>query len=90
MSNSPSTPTRSVNRAYDSASTWAEGVQTLATTASAAVVELFRAASFWAAIVAPVCYPPLLYRGESSLILGLLVLHVVALLVGHGYEYDQS
>ncbi|WP_158055824.1 hypothetical protein [Halorussus halophilus] len=90
MSNSPSTQTRSVERAFDSATTWVEGAQTAATNVSEVLVGAARALSFWTAVAAPLFYPPLLYRGEGWLLVGLLLLHVVALLGGHGYEYDHA
>jgi hypothetical protein len=46
--------------------------------------------SFWTAITLPVLYLPLLYAGigaqTGALFLGLLVLQLIALLAGHGYN----
>ncbi|WP_458187801.1 hypothetical protein [Haladaptatus sp. NG-WS-4] len=45
---------------------------------------------FWAAVSLPFLYAPLLFDGlvgtELTVFVGLLVFHVVALVVGHGYR----
>ena len=51
------------------------------------------AASFWLGTILPVAYPPVILSGidsasRLSLFVGLLVVHVLALVVGH--EYDGS
>ncbi|MDJ1431682.1 hypothetical protein [Halostagnicola sp. A-GB9-2] len=50
-----------------------------------------RVGSFWLAIVLPFLYVPLLVTGlsssvETGLFLGLLVLNIVVLYVGHSYQ----
>ena len=50
--------------------------------------------SFWAAIILPLLYLPLLYVGigaqTGALFLGLLALQLIALLAGHGYNQSHS
>lgn len=50
-----------------------------------------RAVGFWLAVIIPFLYLPLVYRGFTSQIailafVGLVLLNVVALVVGHGYR----
>lgn len=49
-----------------------------------------RFAGFWSAVVLPFLYVPLLTSGltpaETTTFVGLLVLHVVALVAGHDYK----
>lgn len=49
-----------------------------------------RFVGFWAAVSMPFLYVPLLLEGltpgETSIFVGLLLLHVIALLAGHGYK----
>jgi hypothetical protein len=46
------------------------------------------AASFWASVLLPLAYVPLLYAGPDHLwtVLGLVALHAVALVLGHGHH----
>ncbi|MFC6723225.1 hypothetical protein ACFQE1_02210 [Halobium palmae] len=49
-----------------------------------------RFVGFWAAVSMPFLYVPLLFEGltpaETPIFVGLLLLHVVALLAGHEYK----
>jgi len=53
-----------------------------------------KAASFWAAIVLPFTYLPLLVGGltggEALLFAGLVAVNALAFVVGHGYEPAES
>jgi predicted exporter len=51
--------------------------------------------AFWAAVLLPFCYIPLLYSGVSgadglAAFAGLLVAHVVALFLGHDHNRDAE
>lgn len=52
-----------------------------------------RFVSFWAAVTLPFLYVPLLWSGTSPervvVFVGLLLLNVVALVVGHGYRRSE-
>lgn len=55
------------------------------------VVTVCRRVGFWGAVVLPIFYVPLLAGGITSRLqwiafVGLLTLHLLALLVGHGYN----
>jgi hypothetical protein len=50
-----------------------------------------RALSFWAAVLLPVCYLPVVVggfanAGEVGLFVGLVAAHAVALSLGHGHD----
>lgn len=59
-------------------------------TRNATLLAAPRALAFWAAIVLPLAYMPLLTRGltpeEVPMFVGLLLANVAALLVGHGHN----
>lgn len=70
--------------------------ETLARTAArvtSTVAAPVRTAGFWAAIALPAVYLPLLYdglSGDAALLAGLVALHVVSLLAGHGHGRDGA
>ncbi|ELY44013.1 hypothetical protein C494_18018 [Natronorubrum bangense JCM 10635] len=54
-----------------------------------------RTTGFWGAIVLPILYLPVLITGlstsfEASLFLGLIILHLLALYVGHAHRRRES
>jgi VIT1/CCC1 family predicted Fe2+/Mn2+ transporter len=56
---------------------------------SRVVASTLRAAAFWSAVVLPVVYLPMLFVDggwSTSLVSGLLAVHVLAVLVGKGYD----
>ncbi|MFO7833276.1 MAG: hypothetical protein R6V31_04295 [Halohasta sp.] len=65
-------------------------IETLARQGTVALRATIRRVSFWAAILLPVVYLPLLSSGSGaetgSLVLGLLALNLIALFVGHNHH----
>jgi hypothetical protein len=45
-----------------------------------------RAVGFWSAVTLPFLYPVFLLNGQDAAMAGLLVLHVLALVVGHAHN----
>ena len=57
----------------------------------ATVIEPFEAMAFWTAIALPFLHVPLLFTGLETTdqvlaFMGLLLLNVIALVLGHGYR----
>jgi hypothetical protein len=67
-------------------------VESVRATALRTAAAPIRFVGFWAAVALPFLYLPLLYRGlesnEVTVFVGLLGLHLLALVVGHNYNSD--
>jgi len=67
-----------------------DSMENIARQGTLALGATIRRVSFWAAIVLPVVYLPLLSSGSGAetgyLVLGLLALNLIALFVGHNHH----
>lgn len=87
MSNAPSTlPRHTTETADDRTAT----LQSLAESAVRPLQAPIQLAGFWSAILLPFVYAPMVVGGitpgQQPTFLGLLALHAVALVAGHGYR----
>ncbi|ELY42102.1 hypothetical protein [Natronorubrum sulfidifaciens] len=90
MSNPPSAPNRDPSAARESA-VEQDSVDGTLEKVAPALAGPIRTTGFWGAIILPILYIPVLITGlstsfEASVFLGLLVLNLAALYVGHAHR----
>ena len=88
MSNAPSTLAQHATETEDGPA----GPLMYAESAVKTLTKPFQFAGFWSAVVLPFVYAPILVGGiaggQRLTFVGLLALHAVALIAGHGYRND--
>ena len=88
MSNAPSTLSQHATETEDDPA----NPLTYAESAAKVLTKPFQFAGFWSAVVLPFVYAPILLggvaAGQRTTFVGLLALHAVTLLAGHGYRND--
>lgn len=69
-------------------------VSTAVTSLCRALVAGLRALAFWVAVVLPLAYLPMLYEvgitPSATTLVGLVAIHVVAIVVGHGHTPGRN